>query len=143
MTVSGEVYFYSENVSASIATSGIPTDSRFIKLSGTPTPTHRNYLGVRSADATFAAADYTVNGTTVTLTVPTYTGNNWLSFAYPDSETISAVYLYQSGHRNTINQLTVFPTETSITLGGSGHTSRTSVDSLNGYGGYVLEMVFA
>ena len=108
-----------------------------------PVVEHRNYLGLRSANATFVAADYTVDDTSTTLTIPAYAGAMWLSFAFPDDQTISEMYLYEAGHRLALSVLTSFPTVGSVQLGGSTHISRSSVDALTGYGGYILEMVFA
>ena len=112
-------------------------------VSATPAPTHTNYLGLRETDAMFAAGDYTVSGQTALLTIPAYTGGRWLSFAFPETETVSEVYLYEPGHRLALNVLGSFPTEASVELGGSMHSSRSSVDALTGYGGFILEMVFA
>ena len=108
-----------------------------------PVVAHANYIGIKAADAVFAASDYTVSGERVGFVIPAYTGTVYLSFAFPDTETIAEVYLYQTGHRNVINVLSSFPTVGAVTLGGSDHTSRTTVDAQTGYGGYTLEMVFA
>ena len=108
-----------------------------------PVVGHRNYLGIRSADALFVAADYTVDDTSTTLTIPAYAGAMWLSFAFPDDQTISEMYLYEAGHRLALSVLSSFPTVGSVELGAATHISRSSVDALSGYGGYILEMVFA
>ena len=109
----------------------------------TPTPTHTNYIGARTADANFVAADYTSSADVTTLTVPAYSGAAYISVAFPDTETLSELYVYQSGHRNTINQLSTLPTEATVQLGGSAHTSRTTGDAQTGLGGYIFELVFA
>ena len=53
----------------------------------TPIRTHATYLGVR-ADEAFVPADYTggVMSTTGTIRTPSYSGNRFLSFAYPATE---------------------------------------------------------
>ena len=115
----------------------------FLRPGNTPVPVaHTNYVGT-SDDDTFGVSEYTVSGMSATLTIPIYTGRKFLSFAFPVAEAISAIYLYQPGHRNTVNQLTAFPTTGSAILGGTAHATRTTVDAQFGFGGYTLEMVFA
>ena len=71
-------------------------------------PTHRNYLALREDDAMFVAGDYTVSEESTILTIPVYTGRRFISFAFPATQTISEVYLYQPGHRLAISQLPVY-----------------------------------
>ena len=88
-------------VSAGVLTVNIPGNVA-------PPVDHTNYLGI-SADAIFVAVDYTVSAMSVTLTVPAYTISQYISFAFPDTMTITGVYIYASGHRNTISRTNVLP----------------------------------
>ena len=109
---------------------------------GTPT-TETYYLGLREADASFGVGDYTVSEDNVTLSVPNYSGRRFMSVAYPATETIQAIYIYQPGHRVVINVLQSFPTIAALELGGVDQLTRSSVDSFDGYSGYIVELEFA
>ena len=109
-----------------------------------PVVTHTNYVGLTSDALTaVTAALFIVSGVNEALTLPTYTGTRRLLFARPTSEgDPSEVFLYQSGMRNTVNQIHIFTkSATVITLGGEDHNWWGTVDLQNGFGGYVLEQV--
>ena len=106
--------------------------------------THTNFVGIiDGALSAVTATDFTVSGVTAALTIPAYSGSQRLLFARPSSESDpSAVYLYQSGNRNTVNQISIFvKSNTSIQLGGEAHNWWGTVDLQNGAGEYVLEQV--
>ena len=106
--------------------------------------THTNFVGIIDGElSAVVIADFTVSGDTEALTIPAYSGTRRLLFARPASESDpSAVYLYQSGNRNTVNQISTFvKSNTSLQLGGEAHNWWGTVDLQNGAGGYVLEQV--
>ena len=106
--------------------------------------THTNFVGIiDGALSAVTATDFTVSGITEVLTIPAYSGTRRLLFARPSSESDpSAVYLYQSGNRNTVNQISIFvKSNTSIQLGGEAHNWWGTADLQNGAGEYVLEQV--
>ena len=106
--------------------------------------THTNFVGIIDGElSAVVIADFTVSGDTEVLTIPAYSGTRRLLFARPATESDpSAVYLYQSGNRNTVNQISVFvKSNTSIQLGGEAHNWWGTADLQNGAGGYVLEQV--
>ena len=106
--------------------------------------THTNFVGITDGELTAVVpADFTVSGDTAALTIPAYQGSRRLLFARPASESDpSAVYLYLSGHRNTVNQLSTFTKSVSaIQLGGESHNWWGNVGLQSGAGGYVLEQV--
>ena len=106
--------------------------------------THTNYVGIIDGElSAVVIADFTVSGITEALTIPAYSGTRRLLFARPASEADpSAVYLYQSGNRNTVNQISTFvKSNTSIQLGGEAHNWWGTADLQNGAGEYVLEQV--
>ena len=106
--------------------------------------THTNFVGIiDGALSAVTATDFTVSGITEMLTIPAYSGTRRLLFARPSSESDpSAVYLYQSGNRNTVNQISIFvKSNTSIQLGGESHNWWGTADLQNGAGEYVLEQV--
>ena len=113
-------------------------------VGATPAQTHTNYVGIiDGALSAVTAADFTVSGVTGALTVPTYSGTRRMLFARPSAESDpTAVYLYQTGNRNTINQIGVFVKSlTTIALGGAAHNWWGTTDPQSGLGGYVLEQV--
>ena len=113
-------------------------------VGATPAQTHTNYVGIiDGALSAVTAADFTVSGVTGALTVPTYSGTRRMLFARPSAESDpTAVYLYQTGNRNTINQIGVFVKSlTTISLGGEAHNWWGTTDPQSGLGGYVLEQV--
>ena len=113
-------------------------------VSATPAQTHTNYVGIiDGALSAVTAADFTVSGVTGALVVPTYSGTRRMLFARPSAESDpTAVYLYQSGNRNTINQIGVFvKSGTTISLGGETHNWWGTTDTQSGLGGYILEQV--
>ena len=90
--VSGNVYYYNANVSASIATSAVPTDTRFDNLTAggsTPVQTHTNYIAL-SPDNAFSEAEFLAGNSTMTMNmvVPTFTSppNQFIGIAVPDDE---------------------------------------------------------
>ena len=90
--VSGNVYYYNANISASIATSAVPTDTRFDNLTAggsTPVQTHTNYIGL-SPDNAFSEAEFLAGNSTMTMNmvVPTFTSppNQFIGIAVPDDE---------------------------------------------------------
>ena len=106
--------------------------------------THTNFVGIiDGALSAVTATDFTVSGITEVLTIPAYSGTRRLLFARPSSESDpSAVYLYQSGNRNTVNQISIFvKSNTPIQLGGESHNWWGTADLQNGAGEYVLEQV--
>ena len=106
--------------------------------------THTNFVGIIDGElSAVVIADFTVSGDTEALTIPAYSGTRRLLFARPASESDpSAVYLYQSGNRNTVNQISTFvKSNTSLQLGGEAHNWWGTVDLQNGAGEYVLEQV--
>ena len=106
--------------------------------------THTNFVGIIDGElSAVVIADFTVSGITEALTIPAYSGTRRLLFARPASEADpSAVYLYQSGNRNTVNQISTFvKSNTSIQLGGEAHNWWGTADLQNGAGEYVLEQV--
>ena len=106
--------------------------------------THTNFVGITDGElSAVVIADFTVSGITEALTIPAYSGTRRLLFARPASEADpSAVYLYQSGNRNTVNQISTFvKSNTSIQLGGEAHNWWGTADLQNGAGEYVLEQV--
>ena len=106
--------------------------------------THTNFVGIiDGALSAVVIADFTVSGDTEALTIPAYSGTRRLLFARPATESDpSAVYLYQSGNRNTTNQLSIFTKATStLLLGGEAHNWWGSVGVQSGAGGYILEQV--
>ena len=113
-------------------------------VSATPAQTHTNYVGITDgALSAVVAADFTVSSDTEVLTIPAYSGSRRLLFARPATESDpTGVYLYQSGNRNTVNQISIFvKSNTSIQLGGEAHNWWGTVDLQNGAGEYVLEQV--
>ena len=109
-----------------------------------PAQTHTNWVGIiDGALSAVTASDFTVSGVAEALTIPAYSGTRRLLFARPASESDpSEVYLYQSGHRNTVNQIHVFVKSASVVqLGGEAHNWWGTADLQNGAGGYVLEQV--
>ena len=116
----------------------------FVASSAPPVQTHTNYVGITGGElSAVTAADFTVSGDTEALTIPAYSGSQRLLFARPASESDpTGVYLYQSGNRNTVNQISIFSMSSSpIQLGGVAHTWWGSVGLQQGAGGYVLEQV--
>ena len=106
--------------------------------------THTNFVGITTGElSAVVIADFTVSGITAALTIPAYTGSRRLLFARPASEADpSAVYLYLSGNRNTVNQLSTFTKSVSaIQLGGESHNWWGNVGLQSGAGGYVLEQI--
>ena len=106
--------------------------------------THTNFVGIIDGElSAVTATDFTVSGDTEVLTIPAYSGTRRLLFARPATESDpSAVYLYQSGNRNTTNQLSIFTKATStLMLGGEAHNWWGSVGVQSGAGGYILEQV--
>ena len=91
--VSGNVYYYNANVSATIATSAVATDTRFDNLTAgsvTPVGDHSRYLAV-GADAVFTESDYTsgTEFTADTVTFPTFTGSMFPGVVVPDTNPIT------------------------------------------------------
>ena len=134
------------NLVGSGVTGAVSAGVLTVTIPGTTTPvqTHTNYVGViNGALSAVTGANFTVNGITAALTIPSYSGTRRLLFARPSTEADpSEVYLYQSGMRNTINQIHTFMKSSStLTLGGSLHKWWGTVDLQNGFGGYVLEQV--
>ena len=78
--------------------------------STTPVQTHTNYVGIiNGALSTVTTTAFSVSGITAALTIPSYSGTRRLLFARPSTEADpSEVFLYQSGMRNTINQIHTF-----------------------------------
>ena len=106
--------------------------------------THMNFVGITDGElSAVVIADFTVSGVTAALTIPAYSGSRRLLFARPASEADpSAVYLYLSGNRNTVNQLATFTKNgATIELDGEAHNWWGSVGLQSGAGGYVLEQV--
>ena len=109
-----------------------------------PAQIYTNYVGITDgALSAVTASDFTVSGVTAALVIPAYMNRRRVLFARPSSEADpSGVYLYQSGNRNTINQISTFiKNNTDIQLGGEAHKWWGGVDLLTGAGGYVLEQV--
>ena len=113
-------------------------------IQGTPAQTHTNFVGITDGElSAVVSADFSVSGDTAALTIPAYQGSRRLLFARPASESDpSAVYLYLSGHRNTVNQLSTFTKSTStIELSSVAHNWWGNVGLQSGAGGYILEQV--
>ena len=91
--VDDNIYIYTANVSASVATSAVPTDSRFRNLTeggSTPVGNHSRYLAL-GADAVFTESDYT-SGTEFmsdTVTFPTFLGHLFPGVVVPDTDPIT------------------------------------------------------
>ena len=113
-------------------------------VSATPVQTHTNFVGITAGElSAVVIADFTVSGVAAALAIPAYSGTRRLLFARTATESDpSAVYLYQSGNRNIVNQLSTFvKSNTSVQLDGEAHNWWGTVDLLSGAGGYVLEQV--
>ena len=113
-------------------------------IGSAPVQTHTNYVGVTAGELTAVViADFTVSGIAEALTIPAYSGTRRLLFARPATEADpSEVFLYQSGNRNTVNQIHIFDKGAStIQLGGAAHNWWGTADLQNGAGGYILEQV--
>ena len=104
---------------------------------------HLNYVGVKDGAGDLVAADFTVSGMSRTLTLPAYNGARRLGVAIPATETdITEIYLYETGNRNTQNQINIFDAQTAtVELGGETHGALATVDAQTGFGGFVLEFV--
>ena len=91
--VSGNVYYYNANISATIATSAVATDTRFDNLTAgsvTPVGDHSRYLAL-GADAVFTESDYTsgTEFTTDTFTFPTFTTASFPGVVVPAANPIT------------------------------------------------------
>ena len=91
--VSGNVYYYNANISATIATSAVATDTRFDNLTAgsvTPVGDHSRYLAL-GADAVFTESDYTsgTEFTTDTFTFPTFTTASFPGVVVPATNPIT------------------------------------------------------
>ena len=120
------------------------TDGTFDFVVQAAAQTHMNFVGITDGElSAVVIADFTVSGVTAALTIPAYSGSRRLLFARPASEADpSAVYLYLSGNRNTVNQLATFTKNgATIELDGEAHNWWGSVGLQSGAGGYVLEQV--
>ena len=109
-----------------------------------PAQTHTNYVGITDgALSAVTASDFTVSGVAEALVIPAYSDTRRLLFARPASESDpTEIYLYQSGQRNTQNQIHIFDKgATTVQLGGEAHNWWGTVDLQRGFGGYMLEQV--
>ena len=113
-------------------------------IQGTPVQTHRNYVGITAgALSAVVYTDFTVSGNTAVLRLPDYMDRRRLLFARPATESDpTSVYLYQSGRRNTINQMHTFVKGSSpVQLNGADHNWWGTGSPQLGFGGYDLEQV--
>ena len=104
--VSGNIYMYTANVSASVATADVPTDNRFDLLTGGAVSTAHDLYAGWSTDTTVTAAEVLLGADTDTdtLTLPTGTGNQylWVWRADEDGGDPSEVHIAGGGNqRNT------------------------------------------
>ena len=132
------------NTETGIAVTYNAADGTFDFVIQAAPQTHTNFVGITDGElSAVVIADFTVSGDTAALTIPAYQGSRRLLFARPASEADpSAVYLYQSGNRNTVNQLSTFTKATStLMLGGEAHNWWGNVGLQSGAGGYILEQV--
>ena len=118
------------------------TVERFTVSGGTPPPvvTTKNFLGI-SVSGTFISTDFTVEGNTPGLVVPSSTGRVYVAYAKPESEgDFSHVYIYAASNPNALNQITAWEQLTSpILLGGVSHLILKSLDSLRNTSGLTIE----
>ena len=113
-----------------------------------PAPPHTNWVGIRNGSLAGVRANHfpaALSGTAAALTLPGYAAGQSRRLLFARPATVpdpSEVYLYESGMRNTVNQMHLFTkSATTIELGGEDCNWWGTVDSQSGYGGYVLEQV--
>ena len=118
--VSGKIYMYTANISASVATADIPGDNRFDLLTGGAVSTAHDLYAGWSPDNAVTSAEVLLgaNTDTDTITLPTGSGNEflWIWRADEDGGDPSEVHIAGGGNvRNTF-----------------GNASALTVDSISG-----------
>ena len=130
VTVGGIYYAYSENVSATVPTADIPTDNRFIALSGpAPATAHDLWAGF-SADTTVTESEVLAGASSDTnsVIVPTGTGSLYLFIWRADADGGDPTEVHIAGGGNQRN---VFGTASALTVSGVAGQLIVSVNTFN------------